>query len=352
MPVLDSLMRKLMEMRKKLERDLAVEVEVEGLEWIKVEPRGGASFTASDSSRHEEPLRYALIYAAQGIAIRKNERGKDVLEDAEADYLILSGYRGQREVWEGLVSNSFKTLEVRLAYRLPADYALFDGSYPGFAVPRLPAPGEADEQLRPYYERACKYWGERVNMWREMMENNVQLVFVSKSVKRAKLTKSGSLVKVRTRKIGEEEPSELLSARPPDFMIVESVDRDKSVGFLWGKDLIFKLWGEEEEKTLCEEQGSPRPPREYTLTYARLKPRGPLYQITVPAKLDEKKMEEIIAHLSYISTSGYPDLLAEAHHLSVLRSREFRDLVKMLPRPESGREVLEPLRKSSQQRSS
>ncbi|MEN2999068.1 MAG: DNA double-strand break repair nuclease NurA [Acidilobaceae archaeon] len=323
MPVSPPLFREFGKMWDELRVWLALleNVKAEGLEWVEVEPSHAPSVVASDSSRHQLLLRYALIYAAQGVAVRYEGRVAEQIEDALVDFAVVGGYRGQKEIWEGLVSNRFKTLEVSLASRLRGDYVLLDGSYPSFVASRLGEPPEKGSILEKYYEQARKSWEGRISLL-EKMEGERKLVFLSKSVSKAHLTEK---IKVR---LGEE------AIRPPDFVIAEILSRGRGAGFLWSENLVYSI------RTGGEE-------RRYTLTYARFKPRGPLFQLTVPGEPGLGELRRIVSHLSYISPAGYPEPLAEAHHLSLLKYKEFKELVKGLGAlAETGREVLEQLKRA------
>ncbi|MCX8165346.1 MAG: DNA double-strand break repair nuclease NurA [Acidilobaceae archaeon] len=331
MPVLDSLLRELERMRGELKASLSQlsEIQIEGLEWIDVEPTRPPSVVASDSSRHQALERYALIYAAQGIAVKYEGGLKEQKEGAVVDYVLMGGYRGQRAIWDGLVSNRFKTLEVQLASQLESQYVLFDGSYSAFLAAKLPPLLEDSEHLAKYYRQAKESWQERVKTLRNMRREGRKLVFVSKSVTRAYLTEGDRV------KIGGG------GLRPPDFAIVESLSGRGRVGFAWSERLVYtrKLpkW-EEAEGGLQEED------LVFTLTYARLKEGGPLFQLTVPGEVKERELREMVSHLSYLSPAGYPQPLADAHHLSLLKHKEFMELVRGFGiLTETGREVLEQI---------
>lgn len=334
MPVMRSLYEEMRGLGPKIEEylsSIAKDTRIEGLSWIEVE-RGAPrelEVAGADASTHSAVRSGLLIYAAQGVGVR---HGKEIRRShgAAADFIEMVTRRsGRALVWDSVVSNHFRTLEVELAMKVSdgAEYVLFDGHYGPFATHgrRIAERKEDHERLAPpeFYrrllERASELRARRLSLLRELAKRS-RLIFISKTIRRAYLTMDKRVIVKR----GDEEIS------PPDYLIVELVRRSET-GFALSSDPCYSI-----------SKGLADIPERYTLIYASLS-AGTLYQITIPGcDYSEGELREIVSDLIAASPGGYPKVLYEAHHLSLVKTKEFKDLVEMaFIKGRSGREALE-----------
>lgn len=327
MPVTQALLKEARNLALRVEdfvKMLKEFTKVEGLSWVEVERPQLSSMevAGSDSSFHHAFRSGILIYMAQGVGVR---HGNSVIRraGAAADFIELVGRRGDRAiVWDSLVSNHYRTLEVELAREVSggARYVLFDGHYGLFAtVGGKVEKGAPPELYARIASQAKELRAKRISMLKEMVEES-ETVFISKSVRRAYLTREKRVIAVR----------ENIEVSPPDHFLVELVRRSPT-GFVMSSDPCYPLAGA---------PGSL--PSKYTLIYVHLSP-ATLYHITLPGcGYGEGELRAIVRDLMSISPAGYPAVLYEAHHLSLLKKREFENLLRRaFVEGKSGREVLE-----------
>lgn len=332
MPTTSSLIKAFTDMGSSFRDELTLysHMSISGIEWFNVRGSGRVRVVGCDSSRQYEVLRGFLVYAIQGVSVVYDSVGEALgyYSDAIASYITLGERWGVKTLKDTIISSSAKTLEARLAYNASSrvdniEYILFDGSYPSFVEALLVSKRLYGELARSSYS----LWVDRVKLVGDLIEK-YKVVFISKSVSKSYLT-------------GEDRVKALLDSkaiRVPDFIVVDKISQ-QDTGYIWYENPYFKL-----KETTIEEAGKAgaKISRYYTLTYARLHPRGRIYQVTIPGKASREEVEEIIADLTLLSSEGYPTPLTIPHHTSRITRREFKDLLSyVLAYTETGREPLE-----------
>jgi len=312
-------------------------LEVEGFEWVRVDPSVGVTIVGVDSGWGYEVFRELIVYGIQGSAVSVWGDGSRAEVEAGAragftNLIELSRVKSKRGIIRWFESSQLvreaQTLEVELAVKLAgkvdAGIVLFDGSYPSFVIPiHVKYPVAMGELVA----RAYNLWVERTSLLRELLESGVTVAFISKTSTRSLLTEIGC---VRVAYHGEE-------VKLPDFIVVRRALTEKEYrgpGFTWCS---------KPHAIVEEEVGKQGLPTTYTVTFTILdeRTRTP-YKLTIPGALNVDEVAEIVSSIAWISPGGYPQVLQEAHQLSKLRKSDFKKLVTPIAlRLETGREPLE-----------
>ncbi|MEM4519225.1 MAG: DNA double-strand break repair nuclease NurA [Sulfolobales archaeon] len=290
---------------------------------------------ACDSSRVVKKLSLATIYAVQATSLRASLKSPSMTKliiKSLAGYHIPTSEVVPYELLDRILQLISKALEVRSVIELvgDGDIILFDGSLISFlwGYSERPIPGGFYPDS---YKRIKDIWND-VFLGITGILNKAKPLFIAKTLMRSYYVDT----------LLSGDVPERIKSNVNDLILINALRR---YGRLPRTPYMLK-------PIYVERENLPKPLTELkvdfsgitpiTITYVGFNPITQPYQISIPGKIDEDELIELMSNVYPYSLSGYPDPLKVTHNKCKISGTEFRLLLYKLGLSSipTGRELL------------
>jgi len=318
--------------REKLDKEKKVVANIlQNYRWIPLDKDITCKCAAVDSSFLIIESRIGFIYVIQGVTVLytiENNLAKRVgiKSFSDAGFIDIqatkSHFIAKKSIYKKVLTEYAYTLELNnllnITEELGCDLALLDGSFISFIMDRR------IKDSKVYIESVKNVYSlEEIEEYKiksfEKLFKHRYTVFLAKSSSAGFYTQG----------------------LYPDMYILElarlyKIEPYSSSGFLEPLTIDVKNVLSKYVKEFNI------PTNEFTITYIRLSPGIPVYQLTFPYKMSEDDLKYVFMCLKKYSPTGYPMPLEYVHKLSKLPRRKLINTMMMIGIPiVSGRELIE-----------